>query len=217
MVNLDRDGDVWILRMHDGENRFNQPWLDAVNAALDEVEASEGPRALVTTGEGKYYSLGLDLDWLASIGDQVSAFLDGVHRLFGRMIGFPAPTVAAANGHAFGDGAILALAHDFAVMREDRGYWCLPEADLGLQLTREMFAVIAAKLPARTAQQAILSGRRYRGPDAAQAGIVHQVASEDEVVATAVRIAADLAAKDRATLVAHKRLLYAEAIAACGT
>lgn len=216
MVDLDRDGDVWILRMRDGENRFNQPWLDAVNAALDQVEACEGPRALVTTGEAKFYSNGLDLEWLGSIGDQAPGFLAGVHRLFGRMIGFPAPTVAAVNGHAFGDGAILALAHDFAVMREDRGYWCLPEADLGLQLTREMFAVIAAKLPARTAQQAILSGRRYRGPDAVQAGIVHQVAAEDEVVSTAVRIAADLAAKDRATLVAHKRLLYGEAITACG-
>jgi Delta3-Delta2-enoyl-CoA isomerase len=217
VVDLDRDGDVWILRMNDGENRFNQPWLDAINAALDEVEASEGPRALVTTGEAKHYSLGLDLDWLGSIGDQVSGFLAGVHRLFGRMIGFPAPTVAAVNGHAFGDGAILTLAHDFAVMREVRGYWCLPEADLGLQLTPEMFAVIAAKLPSRTAQQAILSARRYPGPGAAQAGIVNQVAAEDEVVTTAVRIAADLAAKDRATLVAHKRLLFGEAIAACGS
>ena len=216
MVDLDRDGSVWILRMRDGENRFNQRFLDAFNEALDQVEAAEGPRALVTTGEQKFYSNGLDLDWLAAIGAQAAGFLGGVHRLLGRLVAFPAPTVAAVNGHAFGDGAVLALAHDFAVMRQDRGYWCLPEADLGLPVTPEMFAVISAKLPARTAQEAILTGRRYGGPDAAAAGIVHHVAAEDRVVARAVQIVAELAAKDRAALVQHKRLLYAEAVKACG-
>jgi Delta3-Delta2-enoyl-CoA isomerase len=216
VVDLDRDGDVWILRMRDGENRFNQGFIDGFNAALDQVEAVTGPRALVTTGEQKFYSNGLDLEWLSGKGAGAAAFLTGVHRLFGRLIGFPAPTVAAVNGHAFGDGAILALAHDFAVMRDDRGYWCLPEADLGLKLTPEMFAVITAKLPARTAQEAILSGRRYRGPEAAEAGIVRETAGEDQVVARAVEVAAGLAAKDRATLIEHKRMLYAEAIKTCG-
>lgn len=216
MVDLDRDGDVWILRMRDGENRFNQRFLDAFNEALDRVEAADGPRALVTTGEHKFYSNGLDLDWLAAIGAEAAAFLGGVHRLFGRLISFPAPTVAAVNGHAFGDGAVLALAHDFAVMREDRGYWCLPEADLGLPVTPEMFAVISAKLPARTAQEAILTGRRFGGAGAAAAGIVHRAAPEGQVVAQAAQIAAELAAKDRATLVQHKRVLYAGAIKACG-
>lgn len=216
VIDLDRDGNVWILRMRDGENRFNRGFVDGFHAALDRVEAAEGPRALVTTGDQKFYSNGLDLDWLAAVGADASAFLDGVHRLFGRLAGFPAVTVAAVNGHAFGDGAVLALAHDFAVMRHDRGYWCLPEADLGLPLTPEMFAVIAAKLPARTAQEAILTGRRWAGPDAAAAGIVRETAAADRVVARAVEVAAGLAAKDRATLAQHKRLLYAEAIKACG-
>lgn len=216
MVDLDRDGDVWILRMADGENRFNEEFLDSFNAALDQVEAAAAPRALVTTGEHKFYSNGLDLDWLGAVGAGAPAFLTRVHRLFGRLIGFPAATVAAVNGHAFGDGAVLALAHDFAVMREDRGYWCLPEADLGLQLTPAMFAVITAKLPARTAQEAILTGRRYGGADAAADGIAYEAAGEDQVVARAVQIAADLAAKDRPTLTEHKRMLYAEAIKTCG-
>jgi hypothetical protein len=42
MIDLGRDGDVWILRMDEGENRFNRRWLDAVNAALDRVEAAGG-------------------------------------------------------------------------------------------------------------------------------------------------------------------------------
>ena len=43
MISLDRDGDVWILRMAAGENRFNLEWLDAVNTALDEVDGGRRP------------------------------------------------------------------------------------------------------------------------------------------------------------------------------
>jgi Delta3-Delta2-enoyl-CoA isomerase len=183
VIDLGRDGDVWILRMADGENRFNRQWLDAVSAALDRAEAAGGAAALVTTGDRKFYSNGMDLDWLATLGAEADGFLAEVSHLFARLLGFPMVTVAAVNGHAFGAGAVLAVAHDLIVMREDRGYWCLPEADLGFPVTPAMFAVIAAKLPRRTAQEAILTGRRYGGPDAAAAGIVHRVAGEDHVLA----------------------------------
>lgn len=216
MIDLDRDVDVWVLRMDEGENRFNRRWLDAVNAALDRVEAAAGPAALVTTGARKFYTTGMDLDWLATVSAEAAGFLAEVDRLFGRLLGFPVATVAAVNGHAFGAGAVLAVAHDVVVMRQDRGYWCLPEADLSFPVTPAMFAVIAAKLPGRTTQEAILTGRRYGGPDAAAAGIVHQVAGEDQVLSRAVQLAAGLAGKERRTFAEHKRMLYGEAIKVCG-
>jgi Delta3-Delta2-enoyl-CoA isomerase len=216
VIDLGRDGDVWILRMAEGENRFNRQWLDAVSAALDRAEAADGAAALVTTGDRKFYSNGMDLDWLATLGAEADGFLAEVSHLFAQLLAFPMVTVAAVSGHAFGAGAVLAVAHDLVVMREDRGYWCLPEADLGFPVTPAMFAVIASKLPRRTAQEAILTGRRYGGPDAAAAGIVHQVAGEDHVLARAVQLAAGLATKERRTLADHKRMLYGEAIKTCG-
>jgi Delta3-Delta2-enoyl-CoA isomerase len=216
MVEIERDGNVWILRMRDGENRFNAGSVAAINGALDQACSADGPCALVTTGEGKFYSNGLDLDWLAAAGQDATGFLSDVHRLLGRVLGFPAVTVAAVNGHAFAAGAMLATAHDFVIMREDRGYWCLPEADLGLPLTAEMFAVIEAKLPRRAAHEAIVTGRRYDARQAQAAGIVHWTASENEVLAAAVKLARELAAKDRAVLAEHKRLLYGEVVRRCG-
>jgi enoyl-CoA hydratase/carnithine racemase len=210
VIDLDRDGDVWVLRMRLGENRFSMAVLDRLNAALDQVEAADGPSALVTTGDGKFYSNGLDLDWLASAPDRAPEYLAAVYRLLGRMLGFPALTVAAVNGHAFGAGALLATAHDVAVMREDRGFWCMPEADLGLPLSAEFLSVLTAKLPARTVQQAVMTGRRYGGPEAVAAGIVHESAAADQVLPAAITIAAGLAAKDRRTVAEHKRLLYGD-------
>lgn len=216
MVDLDRQGDVWVLRMDDGENRYNRASIDALHAALDTVEATEGPCALVTTGTGKFYSNGLDLDWLMA-GVDTEGFVDDVHRLFGRVLGFPAYTVAAVNGHAFAGGAMLASAHDVVVMREDRGYWCLPEVDLGLPLTPAMFATVAAHVPAATMAEASLTGRRYSGPEAVTAGIAAEVAAEDAVLDRAVERAAAMAGKDRGVIRAHKALLHGAALTTCGT
>jgi enoyl-CoA hydratase/carnithine racemase len=214
MIDLRRDGDVFILHMQAGENRFNRPFLAALNGALDEVEKSEGAAALVTTGEGKFYSNGLDLTWMMGDGaGELDAFMGDVHRLFARVLSFPTAAVAAVNGHAFAGGGMLALAHDFRVMRADRGFFCLPEIDLKMPLTPGMTALIQARLPAQTAHESIITGRRYGGTDAEAAGIVDVATSEDEVLPRAIELARGLAEKDRTTMAALKRGLYVDALA----
>jgi len=133
-------------------------------------------------------------------------------------IGFPVPLTGPYGTEAQDQvrAAQLAIAHDFVIMRADRGYWCLPEADLGLPLTPEMFAIISAKLPRRTAHEAITTARRYGGADAVAAGIAHRAVGADRVLADAITLAAELAGRDRRTLAEHKRLLYGEATRLCG-
>jgi len=215
MIELESHGHVRILRMDNGENRFNDRSVAALHSALDEVDAIDGPCALVTTGSGKFFSNGLDLDWLAQ-GDGTEGFIDNVHRLLGRVLGLNVYTVAAVNGHAFAGGAMLACAHDEVIMRVDRGYWCLPEVDLGLPLSPAMYATLAAHVPPSALAQAALTGRRYSGAEAVAAGIATESLPEEAVVARAVEIAAGLASKNRKVLRAHKKLMYGEAIALCG-
>jgi len=206
-VTTERHGDVALLRMGAGENRFNRVSIDAWHSALDALEPIEGPFALVTTGAEKFYCNGLDLDWLQEEGASDKSFLSAVERLLIRILDFPAVTVAAVNGHAFAAGAMLATAHDIVIMREDRGFWCLPEVDLGLPLTSTMFEVVAAHLPRSTLRESLLTGHRYPGSEALSAGIAHELASEDSVVARAMERALDLAQKDRRVVREHKRLM----------
>src|SRR5262245_53238881 len=120
MIDLRRDGPVFVLTMRSGENRFNPPFVKELSGALDEVENSSGPAALVTVGEEKFYSNGLDLTWLTGEGaGEGSQFVVGFIKFLGRFMALPVPTVAALNGHAFAGGGMLALAHDFRVMRGD--------------------------------------------------------------------------------------------------
>ena len=214
MVELDKQDSVFVLRMRSGENRFNRAFLDAFHAALDEVERSSGPAALVTTGEEKFYSNGLDLGWLSGDGSaQAGEFIHDFLRFFGRLVAFPVPTVAAMNGHAFAGGAMLALAHDFRVMRADRGFFCLPEVDIKLPFAAGMTALIKSRLSPSIFREAILSGRRFGGAEALERGIVDAAVPPDEVLPRAVERAAALANKDRTTYQALKRGMFAEALA----
>ena len=56
---------------------------------------------------GKFYSNGLDLDWVLAHPDQWSAYVADVQALLARVLALPMPTVAAVTGHAFGAGAML--------------------------------------------------------------------------------------------------------------
>ena len=135
MIEMQRDGDVFVLTMDRGENRLSPDLLDAADELLATVETTEGPRALVTTGAGKFFSNGLDLDYIGANPGELLPYLFRVHALFARLLSMPCATVAAMNGHTFAAGAMLAICHDHRVMRADRGYWCLPEVDLGMPFT----------------------------------------------------------------------------------
>jgi len=210
LVDLRRDGDVFVLTMRAGENRFNRESVDALNATLDTVEASNGAAALVTTGEERFYSNGLDLNWMMGDGaGEGATFVGDVQRMLGRFLVLPVPTVAAINGHAFAAGGMLALAHDFRVMRSDRGFFCLPEVDIHVPLAPGMTALIACRLSPTVFRDVILTGARIGGPDAVARGIVDEAVAADEVLPAAIARAAALASKDRQTYGALKRSMYA--------
>lgn len=217
MLDVERNDGVWVIRMRGGENRFHPDLLDAFEAALDRAEAEPDPVALVTTGEGKFYSNGLDLDWMRQAGGEASAAnLARVLRLFARVLASPLATVAAVNGHAFAGGGMLALAHDVRVMRADRGFFCLPEVDLRLPLHPGMTALVKARLPHATVHEAVTTGRRYGGVEAVAAGIADEALPEAEVLPRALALASARAGKHRETVAALKRGLYANTLEALG-
>jgi Delta3-Delta2-enoyl-CoA isomerase len=211
---LDRDGNVFVLNLGDTENRFNPESVGALNAALDEVEAAEAPRALVLTAEGKVWSNGLDLEWFAANMSEASAFLTEAHALLARALSFPVPTIAAIQGHAFAAGAMFATCLDERFMREDRGYFCFPEVDIRIPFTLGMDALIKSRLKPQVAHEAMLTGRRYGGVDALAAEIVQAALPEDQVLPAAIERASALADKDGTTLGTIKERLYAPALAA---
>ncbi len=215
IVDLRREGDVFILTLQSGDIRFSRLFIEAMNRALDPVEQSTGPAALVTVGgEEKFYSNGLDLAWLMGDGQtEREEFIKGVLKFLARMLAFPMPTVAAINGHAFAAGAMLALAHDFRVMRADRGFFCLPEVDIQIPLAPGMTALIKSRFSPVVFRDLVLTGVRVGGVEAKDRGIVDEAVPADQVLLRAVARAATLASKERGIYQTLKRGMYAGPIA----
>ncbi|MDR3660448.1 MAG: enoyl-CoA hydratase-related protein [Mycobacterium sp.] len=204
---------IAILNLGADENRFSLGFLDEINSAIDDLMAG-GAQGLVTTGAGKFYSNGLDLDWLMAHADQMQWYVGQVHALFARVLTLPVPTAAAVNGHAFGAGAMLAMAHDYRTMRSDRGFFCFPEVDIRIPFTPGMAALIQAKLTPQAAIASMTTGRRFGGDDAAKYGLVDAAAAEDAVTTAAVELVTPVAGKDSETMGAIKSTMFGPAIAA---
>ncbi|MET8776987.1 enoyl-CoA hydratase-related protein [Nocardia sp. NPDC004654] len=216
MPTLEYHDKIAVLDLGGDENRFSPDFLDEVNAHLDTALA-DGAQGLLTTASGKFYSNGLDLDWLGANADRAQWYVGRVQALFARVLTLPVPTAAALPGHAFGAGAMLAIAHDYRVMRADRGYFCFPEVDIRIPFTPGMAALIQAKLTPKTAVAAMTTGRRYGGEAAAEADIVDAAAPEGQVTAAALEMLLPLGGKDSGTLGAIKNTMFAPAVTALTT
>lgn len=198
MIEIDRQGDVFVLTMTAGENRWNTNFVRAFAAALNDVEASSGPAALVTaSADPKFFSNGLDIDWRRGEGDgeggDKSVFAKEFMALMARLIVFPMPTIAAVNGHGFGAGFMAALCHDVRVMRADRGYLCANEIELGMTIPEEELTLFRHKMSGSAFFDTVTLARRWTGPDAEAAGFVAETASQDELLDAAVARAGKLA------------------------
>ena len=213
MYELTRDQELFTLTMKNGENRFTLETLGQLNAILDEVQkqAGDGPAALIITGEGKYWSNGIDLDWLGSADkSDAGRFVPTLNQFLGRVLAFPIPTIAALNGHTFAAGALLALAIDYRVMREDRGWFCLPEVDIHIPFHPAMMSLVRSKLVGTTLRDAVLMGKRFVASEALACGVVDVTCASEELLSRAQELARPLAQKGRGIYGQMKRDLYGE-------
>lgn len=216
MIELDRSGDVFVLTMNADQNRWNTTFVREIASVLDEVEASTGPAALVTTSANeKFFSNGLDLDWVSAPdehpegGDRV-VFGDEFMTLMARLITFPMPTLAAVNGHAFGAGFMSALCHDVRFMRADRGFICANEMELGITIPTPELALFRHKLPINVFFETVQLARRWTGPTALAAGIVQEITDLESLHERALQRATELAplGADRELYGSQKERLY---------
>ncbi len=212
MMKLTQQDHIHILTMDSAQgNAFDLDLVSALHKSLDTVEAAaDGPAALVITGTGKAFSAGLNVEAIMAYQpEQMKTFSLEIKRLYGRLVNFPVPTIAAINGHAFAAGAFLALACDYRIMREDKGWFCISEVDVGVAINPELMAIAQAKLTPSVFRDAVLMGKRFTGPESVKFGIADAVCSEDSLVISAVELISPLSTKKRAIFTTLKSTLYA--------
>lgn len=218
MITLEKRDSIYFLTMNADENRWNTTFVRDIAEALDEIENDEGPGALITSSTNpKFFSNGLDLDWMQAPenhpnGGDREVFGEEFMYLMGRVITLPIPTICAINGHAFGAGFMFALSHDVRIMREDRGFLCANEMQLGLPIPRPELALFKHKVPANSFFETVQLSKRWTGSDALKAGIIQGIGCFEELPYMALKKAEELAslANNRKNYGHQKEMLYGE-------
>jgi Delta3-Delta2-enoyl-CoA isomerase len=214
MPYLERHDEVFVLYLgsagqRDSENRINPQWVSEVSDLLDEVAASTGPAALVTTATGKYYSAGADLSWAMDNLAGVNSFIESLQELYARVLDLPMQTVAALQGHTFGAAAFWVMAHDYRIMRHDRGYLCFPGVNIGAAYSPGTVHMVGARLPSKAFHEALTTGRRYGGGQAIELGLVDEIAEQDDLLDRAIERASALTGTRGDSLGQIKATMYA--------
>ena len=191
---VERADGVAVVRLQVGKaNAMNPAFLDAANAALDKAA---GAGAVVLTGYDRFFCAGLDLVSLSGFDRaRMLAFMHQFDRLVLRLFTWPAPVVAAINGHAIAGGCILALACDVRIMA--RGAWKagLNEIELGLPFPTSALEVARAGIPAAHLETFLYGGQLYEPEELNAKGVVDGLANPESVLMDALEVAQHLAAK----------------------
>ena len=198
MIDYRKEGGVHLAIMTEAGSTICPDWQQHMLNVLDAVEVDCGHgAAFVLTGCNKFFCNGLNLEVLMQLAPQeMEQFGQRMNEIFSRLLVLPCPTVAAMNGHAFAAGAFLALAMDYRLMREDRGWFCISEVDVGVPISAAMMEMMRGKMPATTARDALLTGKRYTADEAIAGGIADGKAPEQQLLVQAMSLAGELATKE---------------------
>jgi len=212
------DEGVAVVYMNNNENLQDLAFSQALNAVLDEAVADSQTRAVVlTSSDPKFFSNGIHVNWLmekyaAQEFQAIRDFCYGMDEVFKKLLLAPVPTIAAINGHAFGNGAILSCACDFRFMKSDRGFFCFPEVDLGIPFLPGMDAFIEKAVPRWKFNELKLTGRRATAPELEAHHVIEKACDNAEHLMAETMGFAKSFNKKRGIFAEHKKRMHGSII-----
>lgn len=166
---------------------------EAITAAV-----ADGARALVLTGEGRFFCSGADIQadgqGYDGLPDDLGPLVDAAYNPFSRLLAeLEIPVVTALEGPAAGAGLSIALSGDIVVMAES-AYLLLAFVNIGLVPDAGATWLVARSAGRARALEMALLGERMSALEAKAAGLVTRVVPDGEALSTAQSLAARLAA-----------------------
>ena len=191
-------------------NALNSQVLEDLIAAFAAFEADSAQRCAVLTGAGeKAFAAGADIKEMADKSAAAFFSEDFFAKWTSHVVkAVRKPWIAAVNGFALGGGCELAMMADF-IIAADSARFGQPEIKLGVgpgmggsqRLTR---AIGKAK-----AMEMCLTGRMMGADEAERSGLVARVVPLADLVAEALKTAAEIAAMPPLATIANKEAVNA--------
>src|SRR5215472_12601019 len=169
---------VRIIFTHPPLNVFDFPMMDALTAALKEVEQSREVSAVVLSGGERAFSAGVDV--AVHTPDKIPTMFQKFHGLILAVTRSPKITIAQAHGACLGGGAELAMVCDMCFTSE-KAKWGFPEITLGCYPPVACTA-LAGLVGEKRAADLIFTGRIFSGAEAAQWGLANSAHADGDLV-----------------------------------
>jgi enoyl-CoA hydratase len=208
---VEREDRIAIITLNRPQvlNALSQATVDELDAAIDELGADEGVRAIIITGAGdKAFAAGADIKELhdLSSANEAAEFIGRRHRFLFKLAKLPKPVIAALNGYALGGGCEMALACDIRIAAETARLG-QPEINVGMIPgtggTQRMLRLVGPGM----AKYLILTGDHVSAQEALRIGLVERVVPPEKLMDEAKALAAKLAAKPPVAIALAKQAI----------
>jgi cyclohexa-1,5-dienecarbonyl-CoA hydratase len=186
-------------------NVIDVAMMGELTQSLAEIEVRPDISVIVLSGEGKAFSVGVDV--AAHTPDRVSEMLTGFHAVIRALVAAKKVTIAAVHGHCLGGGAELAMVCDMAYTTES-AQWGFPEIKLGCYPPVACNA-LAALVGQKRAAELILTGRTIGGTEAAEIGLANRAVPENGLSPTVEEAIGHLRKLSPSALALAKKASYA--------
>ncbi len=167
------------------KNAFNEAMINEITACLEELHDQPQLRVLIVRGEGTHFSAGADLEWMRNSAsyshEENLADARKLARMMSLLETVPCPTIAYAQGGAFG-GALGLLACADIALSGPQTVFSLSEVKLGL-IPAVISPYIIRAIGLRHALRIGLTGERFDGALAHHMGLVHELVDPGQVEA----------------------------------
>jgi 3,2-trans-enoyl-CoA isomerase len=209
MIELAREQEIALLTLsREKVNALNEPFVEQLGKSLGHLASDRDIRAVIVTGQGKFFSFGFDVpELLAYAKNSFTRYVTKFCSLYTSMFLFPKPLIAALNGHTVAGGCMLAIACDYRVMASGNAKISLNEITFGSTLPAGCVEMLRYCIGPRNAQTVLYSGAMYAAEEALRLGLVDQVCPPEELLEAARTVAKDLARKDSMAFKSIKGLL----------
>lgn len=194
-------------------NALNEPLIDELRAAFDNIENDNDINAVILRGKGSFFSFGFDVPGFMSYPkDSFERYVFSYSELIKKIFMFPKPVVAALNGHTVAGGCILALACDFRIMVSGKAKIAMNEITFGSTLFTSAVEMLRYAAGSKSSQDIVYSGKMLSAEEAFSLGLIDKSANEDDFISIVAKTAQYFAAKDLVAFNSIKKLLKLETI-----
>jgi enoyl-CoA hydratase len=194
IIIIRREGRVGILQLNRPAqlNALNDELMDALGAALLDMDADDAIGCIIVTGSSKAFAAGADISAMQSKTYMEAFRQNFIGRNWETILRVRKPVIAAVAGYALGGGCELAMMCDF-IIAADNAKFGQPEIKLGIIPGAGGTQRLPRAVSKSKAMDMVLTGRMMDAVEAERAGLVSRIVPleklEEEAIAAATVIA----------------------------